>query len=354
MDLIGFMADSVKFIRRMRLREFFQDVSSKPNEVTNEPDQSTERSMGEQAKKELNWTPPEGRCPELDRYARAIRECMNARFISHTHKAPRHNASPFMLSRPITTLLSKQQTEEELLSDRIEQTTVRKALYTSIPHDDGIAATASVLNTTNCQFPDIILQLIRLTMDYSLESVSFVDTRISIGDGHLSTSLYCKPVDNLMMLHFSSFHPKHIKTAIPYGQTLRIHRICSDEEERDGHLKVLKDAFIGTGYDAQLINRQFQHTTVKNRNDLLRSWTWDTSDRFPFVVQYFPGVEKLCHILHIILALIGAVTSGPASEPQVLGSSPSPGLMTNEGTLKAQEDKLLLKLKNIGVSINAI
>ncbi|XP_072327005.1 uncharacterized protein [Scyliorhinus torazame] len=151
------------------------------------------------------------------------------------------------------------------------------ALYTSIPHDDGIAATASVLNTDNCQSPDAILQLIRfildhnvftfdnkffiqthgtamgtkfapqyanifmhkfeqdlltaqdlqpmlytryiddifflwthgeeslkrlhndinkfhpiigLTMDYSPKSVAFLDTLVSIKDGHLSTSLY--------------------------------------------------------------------------------------------------------------------------------------------------------------------
>eukprot|EP00061_Rhincodon_typus_P005579 g25266.t1 len=55
---------------------------------------------------------------------------------------------------------------------------------------------------------------IRLTMDYSSESVSFLDTCISIKHGHLSTSLYRKPTDNLTMLHFL------------YGQALHIHKIC--------------------------------------------------------------------------------------------------------------------------------
>ncbi|XP_072422902.1 uncharacterized protein [Chiloscyllium punctatum] len=223
-------------------------------------------------------------------------------------------------------------------------TTDVSALYTSIPNKDGIAATASVLNTNNCQSPNTILQLIRfmldhnvftfdnqffiqthgtamgtkfapqyanifmhrfeqdffsmqdlqptlytkyiddifflwthgeesliklhsdinkfhptikLTMDYSRLSVSFLDTCVSIKDGHVSTTLYRKPTYNLTMLHFSSFHPKHIKTAIPYGQALRTHQICSDEEECDRHLEVLKDALTRTGYDAQLIDRQF-------------------------------------------------------------------------------------------------
>eukprot|EP00061_Rhincodon_typus_P001950 g16223.t1 len=130
-------------------------------------------------------------------------------------------------------------------------------------------------------------------MDYSLESVPFLDTLISIRENHLSTSIYRKPTDNLTMLHSSSFHPKRIKKAIPYGQALCIHRICSDEEECDGHLKVLKDTLIGTGYDAQLIDHQFRYATAKNHNDLIRRQTQDKTDRVPFIVQYLTEVEKL-------------------------------------------------------------
>eukprot|EP00061_Rhincodon_typus_P009810 g33598.t1 len=41
-------------------------------------------------------------------------------------------------------------------------------LYTSIPHNDGIAATDSVLNTNNCQFLDAILQLIHFNLDHNI------------------------------------------------------------------------------------------------------------------------------------------------------------------------------------------
>eukprot|EP00061_Rhincodon_typus_P006668 g27555.t1 len=133
-------------------------------------------------------------------------------------------------------------------------------------------------------------------MGYFLESVSFLDTRSHQGRTP-QYSLYLKLMDNLTMLHFSSFHPKHIKTATAYRQALRICRICLDEEECDGHLKVLKYALIGTGYDAQLIDCQFRHVTARNRNDLLRSQIRDTSDRVAIIVQYFPGAEKLHHVL---------------------------------------------------------
>ncbi|XP_072452300.1 uncharacterized protein [Chiloscyllium punctatum] len=121
---------------------------------------------------------------------------------------------------------------------------------------------------------------------------------------NLSTPLYRKPTDNLTMLHFSSFHPKHIKAAIPYGQTVRMHRICSEDEECDGHLEVLKGALTRTGYDAQLIDRQFPRATVRNRNDLFRRQTRAATDRVPFVVQYFPGAERLCHVLRDLQHII--------------------------------------------------
>ncbi|XP_067859745.1 uncharacterized protein [Heptranchias perlo] len=293
--------------------------------------------------------------------------------------------------RDTTDFLQKLSTHGPVEPGTLLTTMDVSALYTSIPHDDGIAATASILNTNNSQSPDAILQLIRfildhnvftfdnqfftqthgtamgtkfapqyanifmykfehdfftaqdlqptlytryiddiffpwthgeeslkklhdninkfhptikLTMDYSSESVSFLDTQISIKDGHLSTSLYRKPTDNLTMLHFSSFHPNHVKEAIPYGQALRIHRIYSDEEERDGHLQTLKDALVRTGYDALLIDRQFRRATAKNRIDLLRRQTRDATNRVPFVVQYFPGAEKLRHVLRSLQHVI--------------------------------------------------
>eukprot|EP00061_Rhincodon_typus_P004582 g22928.t1 len=141
-------------------------------------------------------------------------------------------------------------------------------------------------------------------MDYSSESISFLDTCISIRDGHLSTSFYCKPMVNVTMLHLSSFHPKRIKEAIPYGQALRICRIFLDEEERDRPLKILNDAILRTGYIAQLVDRQFWHATAKTRNNLLGKQTQAAIDREPFVIQYFPGMERLCHVLHSLQHVI--------------------------------------------------
>eukprot|EP00061_Rhincodon_typus_P017514 g46232.t1 len=86
--------------------------------------------------------------------------------------------------------------------------------------------------------------------------------------------------------------PEMLMNSVQHGQVLRIDRICSDEEESNGHLKVLKDTLVRMGYDAQLIDRQFRHATAKNCNDLLRTQAQDTTNRISFVIQYFSGVEN--------------------------------------------------------------
>ena len=107
------------------------------------------------------------------------------------------------------------------------------------------------------------------------------------------------------MLHFSSFHPRHVKKAIPYGQALRIHRICSNEDDRDLHLWTLRNALTRNGYDTSLINLQFRRAISQNRQSLLtRNTSTATEPRIPFVVTYFPGADHLRNTLRQVQHLI--------------------------------------------------
>eukprot|EP00061_Rhincodon_typus_P014534 g41605.t1 len=90
----------------------------------------------------------------------------DARFISRAHKVAQnvsqaqHNAIRAVMTN--CNIVIKPAKEELSIHEPVKQGTSLiamdvLALYTSIPNDDGIAATASVLNITNCQFPDAIL-----------------------------------------------------------------------------------------------------------------------------------------------------------------------------------------------------
>ncbi|XP_043558925.1 uncharacterized protein LOC122556358 [Chiloscyllium plagiosum] len=143
-------------------------------------------------------------------------------------------------------------------------------LYTSIPHDDGITATSSVLNTNNCQSPSAILQLIRFILDYNIFTIDnqFFNQTYGIAMGTEFAPQYA----NIFMHNFE----QDVFAAQDFQSLL----ICSNEEERDGHLTVLKDTLIRTGYNAQLIDHQFRCAAARS-NDLLRRQTLDATDRVP-------------------------------------------------------------------------
>ena len=69
---------------------------------------------------------------------------------------------------------------------------------------------------------------IKFTMEKSYEKINFLDVVVYKENKCLSTDLYTKDTDTHQYLHAKSCHRSCIKRAIPYGQAIRIKRICSD------------------------------------------------------------------------------------------------------------------------------
>lgn len=67
---------------------------------------------------------------------------------------------------------------------------------------------------------------INFTSEWSRESISFLDTHVSLRDGCLITDSYVKPTDTHQHLA-SSCHPRYCKEAIPFSQTSWMGPICS-------------------------------------------------------------------------------------------------------------------------------
>ena len=66
---------------------------------------------------------------------------------------------------------------------------------------------------------------------------------VALTMGEFSTDVYSKPTDAHQYLNFGSCHPPHVKRGIPYGQGLRLKRICSSEEVFERRLGDLKGFF---------------------------------------------------------------------------------------------------------------
>ena len=83
-------------------------------------------------------------------------------------------------------------------------------------------------------------ETIKFKINYSKDSVNFLDTTTYITDSKIHTKLYSKPTDNQQYLHFSSCHPAHVKKAIPYSQALRYRRIIDVDTELNSAIDLLE------------------------------------------------------------------------------------------------------------------
>eukprot|EP00794_Sanderia_malayensis_P018386 gene18386-20236_t len=139
-------------------------------------------------------------------------------------------------------------------------------------------------------------QTIKFTSESSMEKVSFLDVMVVKKGGVLETDLYCKPTDTHQYLHRGSCHPWHVKKAIPYGQALRIRRICSDDGKFLARSKELVGWFKDRGYDEGFVKEQVERVRNLDRQVLIEQDVGRNrgrGDRIPFVVSYHPALNGI-------------------------------------------------------------
>jgi hypothetical protein len=110
-----------------------------------------------------------------------------------------------------------------------------------------------------------------LTSESSFESIVFLDTRVIIdpGNRNLYTTLYTKPTDTRDFLHFSSAHPKSAKSKGPYGQFLRIQRVCMKNSDFVLESRRLLNDYLSRGYAKHLIEEHLNKAAQFSQDELL-------------------------------------------------------------------------------------
>ena len=137
-----------------------------------------------------------------------------------------------------------------------------------------------------------------IKFDYhtSKHEVNFLDLTIyKDASGKLATKLYTKPTDRQAYLHKKSAHPSHLKKSIPYGQALRLKRICSDTAEFKKASIQLTTKLIGRGYNKDEIKEQIGRAAQKNREELLQYKEKTPMTRIPCVITYnhqLPNIKE--------------------------------------------------------------
>ena len=87
-------------------------------------------------------------------------------------------------------------------------------------------------------------------------------------NNRISTDVYSKQTDTHQYLDSRSCHPTHVKRGIPYGQALRMRRICDSDEVFKERLKELEGNLVKRGFKKNLIDEQFFKAKAKRRDGL--------------------------------------------------------------------------------------
>ena len=110
---------------------------------------------------------------------------------------------------------------------------------------------------------------IKFTHETNKKDIAFLDLKLKLLDGKISTYLSVKSTDHHQLLHYASSHPEHNKRSKVFSKSLRV-RICSYESDFVRHLGNIKSWFSEMGYPSYLVvseTKKVKFTpNVNNRN----------------------------------------------------------------------------------------
>ena len=89
---------------------------------------------------------------------------------------------------------------------------------------------------------------IKFTHEFNKENIPFLDLKLSLPGGQLTTDLQIKSTDKHQYLHYTSAHLDHTKRSIVLSQALRVSKICSDKTDFERHLDDMESWLQRKGY----------------------------------------------------------------------------------------------------------
>ena len=131
---------------------------------------------------------------------------------------------------------------------------------------------------------------IKFTHEFSYERISFLDTTVKFDNNRkLITTLYNKPTDSHLYLHYSSAHPKTVLDKSPYGQYLRLRRICSLDCDFESNAYKLTGYYLKSGYPLASLKSHLTRARQFTQDELLTTNTKNNSEKPVLVTQFNPS-----------------------------------------------------------------
>jgi len=159
------------------------------------------------------------------------------------------------------------------------------------------------------QYMNTFHPTIKFQFSFSPTDINFLDTTIYLTpERKLESTLYTKPTDSSMLLHYTSHHPRQCKSGTIYSQALRFRRIITDNNKLCQKLLRLKLILLSRGYPNSLINHNFSKILHLTQFQLLHNpshkETHIHKQVLPFIVPYHPTLHSIPSILHHFWFLI--------------------------------------------------
>ena len=115
---------------------------------------------------------------------------------------------------------------------------------------------------------------IKFEFEESKKQVNFLDLCIyKDTNGKLQTTIYRKPCNKNLLLHYKSDHPIQLKNSIIYSQAIRLKRIISEPKVLERELILLRKIFLARGFPKHIIDHQFRKIAFIQRSTLLQDKT---------------------------------------------------------------------------------
>ena len=154
---------------------------------------------------------------------------------------------------------------------------------------------------------------IKFEADTSKNKDNFLDVEVSLDHlGNIHTSLYTKPTDSHNYINYKSCHQKSCKNGIPYGQFLRIRRICSNDDDFIAKSKTMAYHFHLADYPDNLIQSSFERAFLQERDQLLEpkpDKVGSQDERLFLITTHHPTFRCVNEILTKNMELLGKSSS---------------------------------------------
>jgi len=138
---------------------------------------------------------------------------------------------------------------------------------------------------------------IDFTYVVSESKVTFLDVEVHSNNNQIETTIHYKQTDSHSYLDYSSNHPTACKNGIPFGQFLRLRRICSNEADFRDKSREMTNFFLERGYSKAIVSRANIKCSAITRADALKSAKKLKVSKIPLVLTYDKVNQQIASIV---------------------------------------------------------